>query len=233
MIVRKFTPFLVLLLCMLSGCVYFRLQRLKEQLAQFDSYFKVDQSSGLKLECLEPVLYSQDIIWMGLIPTQRNCNGAEQRWIYVLQKLYPQDKKEPANYDITYELGFTDNKLSQMFFPDRFLSVVPSPFVIEVFQAIGKADIDRSHRTLTGKTHKEETAAPVEAPTRHDVLRNLGAPFSTGKQDQKEQWRYQYSARISESENTVDTILFTFDTTSDKLSTVVVRHLKSTFSFDF
>ena len=86
---KRTLPILILISCSLtlSGCVYLRLLKVKKQFKQFDKYVMVDKEDGLTFSFLQPILYADDIKWLGLPPVFQKTESGTTTWRHVLEKI--------------------------------------------------------------------------------------------------------------------------------------------------
>lgn len=190
------------LLIFLPGCIYLRLLTLKNQLAQFDTYFLLKGNGQLVLTAKSPLLYSSDVIRLvGVGPTNKKQNNEGTLWEYVFQKEYPGPKMEEEDFDITLTMLFQDDKLVELRFPKRMLTILPRYFLVAMFRSLGQAIVDKGNRTVTSHS-SERIEGPFQVPSRDDIIRRLGQPFF--KQDDKTGCEITYKYRIVTDNTEVD-----------------------------
>jgi hypothetical protein len=91
---------------LLGGCVYLRLLQLKRQLADFDANFTVQVTSGLRLNCLHPVVLADDLRFLGFYPARTRKLGAAEQWTIRWLKEPPPNAREKQRYEIGFDLYF-------------------------------------------------------------------------------------------------------------------------------
>lgn len=188
------------LLISLSGCLYLRLQTLKTQLSQFDTYFLVrEENDGFTLIAKSPILYSSDMLRLiGMDPTSKEQGSESNLWRYVFQKECSGPKVEDGDFDITVGMLFQDDKLAEVRFSRRFLSILPKPFLVGIFRAMGQATVNirkRSVRIPSWSSGKSEE--PFQIPNRQDIISLLGSPFSVQNSESGYEITYNYHMKTN------------------------------------
>ncbi|MBT7108672.1 MAG: hypothetical protein HN942_06405, partial [Methylococcales bacterium] len=76
------------LLSSLTGCVWWRLYQVYNQMAEFDEHFSVQHDQSFTLLFKDPVVYSEDFVFLAkLQPTQKGVHQGVHRWDYFFQKV--------------------------------------------------------------------------------------------------------------------------------------------------
>ena len=234
---RKYTVCLILLLLttLLSGCVYYRLLKLKRQFENFENNFELEDKKGLTLVFKNPILKKDDIKWLlNNEPTKILDDSEEQNsWIYILTKKNNEGVTEEKNYDIDIMMDFENDKLKETTLPERFLENLSKEMLAKMFKSMGKSDVNKSEKkadtTMQGK--KEGL------PTIYDVLYTLGEPFE--KKEDKELTELMYIFTVKQPENGAELkpfdLIFDFDINNkDKVlrkSDVNINGLKMSINF--
>src|SRR5215469_3044853 len=195
---------LLLLLCslafLLTGCEWMRWLRLlslKKQLAQLDRYVRVDDKNGLTLNFIKPVVYADDIRMLldGETTSITNGNRITWSWSYEKQSL---DPHPPAgDFDLSFSISFQNLKFNELYFPERFLAVLPKPMLLGMLRSIGQAEVDMKHGTVKFKwvgAGKDK----IELPAKSHVLRLLGSPFTITETNQTRTFLYKYYQKESD-----------------------------------
>lgn len=168
-----------------SGCVYLRLLELKHQIAAFEKHFAVQTDDGIRIICLHPVLLMEDVRWIGLVPEQRKQVGNAERWLVRWVKQLPDGVRESGNFDIVVELLFAEGKLTRIGIPERYFSLLPKSFVIDLMRSLGIARVDRGDRTV-------EAELDVARPKQVAIQQLLGHPTGRSDQGALTVMRYRY-----------------------------------------
>ncbi len=206
--IGKISFFLLLAALLLnSGCVYLRLLGVKRQCAQFEKYFEVNDKQGLYILFRKPVLYDQDVRWMGIESFQREKTENGEIWKVVLAKLHENAEDENRNFDITISFFFQNRKLQGIRVPESYLIVFPKEFIIFMLKTIGGGKVDLEKRTLTAdsKTVTRESKSElqkIKIPQKSDVLKLLGKPYSAEDIQGVNVFTYRYRVKAFTSGNT-------------------------------
>jgi len=170
---------LVLSICCcvgLTGCFYLRLQKVKNQIADFDKYFEISEGERFSIITTQPVLLTSDVIRiMRTMPSKQSQRGDELQYDYVLKKIYDQGQSEPNNFDINISYNFNNDKLYKAQIDKRYFSILPKEIFIALFKSLGKAAIDIGKRkaSFAGKLGKMP-----EIPKRAEIVALLGIPYN-------------------------------------------------------
>ncbi|MFH0887784.1 MAG: hypothetical protein V1871_01075 [Planctomycetota bacterium] len=168
---------LLLILCLAPGCIYLRLLKFQNQLADFDRCFQVNEEKGLKIICLKPVLYNDDIKTMLAPPTISNKTKQNEQWTYVFEKQYPDNHKtDEGDFDISLDMAFKDDLLNEIHLPERFLVILPKTFLITICKTMGNAQVNKKEYSAKG-TYESKEKNQIQVPKQNDVLKFLGNPF--------------------------------------------------------
>ena len=235
MIKRKPSIYLILLIIttLLSGCVYYRLLKLKRQFENFEDNFELEDKKGLTLVFKNPILYKKDIKWLLNNEPTKVLDENGNNWLYILTKKNVDGIKEEKNYDIDIMTDFEKDKLKEFTLPKRFLENLSKEMLAKMFKSMGKSDVNKSEKkastTMQGK--KEGL------PTIYDVLYTLGEPYE--KQEEKETTKLKYIYTVKKPENGSElkpfNLIFDFDIKNkDKVirkSVVNINGLKMAIDF--
>jgi hypothetical protein len=165
-------------------------------MADFERCFQVKEEKGLKIICLKPVIYNEDIETLLGSPTYITKTQQSEQWTFVFEKEYPDKKNEEGDFDILLEMVFKDDLLKEIHLPERFLVIMPKWFLIMICKSMGNAQIDRKERTAKGtyKTQEKETSQ-IRTPKQSEVLKFLGKPFSQKEDDVNFKPFYKYQLK--------------------------------------
>lgn len=170
----------------LSGCVYWRLLKFKQQLGDFGAHFSFASDSCYALQCLHPLLDGGDIDGlMEVEPSRREQAGGYDWRVYAFVK-DPPDGSPP----LVYRLGFAGDRLARIEFPAQFTPLYPEDGLRELLASLGEADLDRGERRARARLARERLAA--ELPDRPRVAAVLGAPSERVEEAGEEIWHYRY-----------------------------------------
>ena len=211
MIKRKYSVCLILLIIttLLSGCVYYRLLKLKRQFEHFEDNFEIEDKKGLTLVFKNPILYKKDIKWLLNNEPTKVLDENGNSWLYILTKKNVDGIKEEKNYDIDIMTDFEKDKLKEFTLPKRFLENLSKEMLAKMFKSMGKSDVNKSEKKAdTTMQGKKEVL-----PTIYDVLYTLGEPYE--KQEEKETTKLKYIYTVKKPENGSElkpfSLIFDFD----------------------
>lgn len=170
---------------LLSGCVFIRLLELKHQLADFDRNFAVATDNGVRIICRNPVLLSEDIRWLGLAPEKVRKLGQAEAWQVRWVKQLPPGVHESGAFDIVIELFFADDKLTRVAIPERYFTLMPKQFLLDLIRSLGGAKVDRDRRSI-------EAQLAVARPDLPAILKILGRPTAESSKEGQTIRRYRY-----------------------------------------
>ncbi|HWX20142.1 MAG TPA: hypothetical protein VN578_09595 [Candidatus Binatia bacterium] len=179
---------------LLTGCEWIRWLRLlslKKQFAQLDRYIRVEDTNGLGLHFLKPVVYGDDLRLLVENETSRTTNGNHETWSWTYEKQSLDPHTPRGNFDLTVTAHFENGKFNEVRFPDRFLAVLPKPLILGLLRSVGQAEVDMKHGTAKLKwagTGKEK----LELPAKSQVLALLGPPFTVTESNLVQTFLYKY-----------------------------------------
>jgi hypothetical protein len=216
---KKISIIILLFIVSSTGCVYLRLLAVKRQLNDFENNFELNDQNGLNLVFKNPVLLSDDIIWlMKNDPLSREQTDDGDIWVYVLEKQYLGANTDDVNYDIPILFSVRGEKLVEMTFPERFLKNLSKPLLIKILGSMGKSEISKSTRTA-GTEFKGTN--PDEIPKKRYIVSVLGKPYKDETTDHTETLTYVYDLKKSDAAKKVGRfdlkMTFSFRDDSDSL----------------
>jgi hypothetical protein len=180
---------------LLTGCIWLRLLELKNQLAEFDRFVKVDERQGLTLHFVKPVVLSQDIRQLSDVePTAKATNQNHETWYWTFEKQFASTNAPELTNNLTLEMGFTKGKMDSVTFPERVLAFVPKPFIIGIFRSLGGAEIDQKTRSASMKWQGFDKNKFVPL-TKAQMTNLLGAPFSITQTNLNSTYFYRYGLK--------------------------------------
>ena len=235
MTLRKKFIFFFLSLVILStvtGCVYLRFLKLKNQMADFNKNFEITEENGFSLIFLNPVLKKSDMVWlMGTEPTIMEVAGNPDNWIYELKKRYRGKKNEDGDFDIPLDLTFEKNKLTVFKMPERFAKYFSKSLFAKFLSTLGQAEIDKGDKQAISNY---EGASKTEIPTTKEIRAVLGKPYILKPTNEELAYIYRYKILSPDPEKNLGVrITFNFNKDTDFLENVVanIKGLKIKISF--
>jgi hypothetical protein len=177
----------------MTGCVFLRLLEVKKQLNKFERYVQVDDQNGLTLKFLKPVLLIKDIAWLTRAkPTNQARSGRYVLWKYAFKKQSPKDSHETGDFAISQSMFFENGKLYKIKYPKRLSPILRREFVIGSLRSMGKGKVDQQRRNVLTAWDAKNAPETAKIPTRQDITRILGRPFSVKQSGSKDTFLYKY-----------------------------------------
>ncbi|MGB3729594.1 MAG: hypothetical protein WBA70_10140 [Thermodesulfobacteriota bacterium] len=197
---------LFLVLLTLSSCIFFRMLDVRDQLNDFETNFDLNDDRGLTLVFKNPVLMSDDVIWlMKGSPVSVKPEQEGQLWTYVFQKQYLTSQEEGDEYDIPILMVMEDDKLTEVTFPERFLNNLSIPLLKKMLASMGNADISKLRKSASSTYTGED---PTEIPTSDNVQETLGIPYEIEDLGENSKLSYLYYLEDAQGNATKDNLNF-------------------------
>lgn len=224
------TLLVAVLLSSLTGCVWWRLYQVYNQMAAFDEYFSVQHDKSFTLLFKDPVVYSEDFVYLAkLQPTQKGVYQGVHRWDYFFQKV--DQNNQPVNPAIgfTWSLFFnTENRLEAAELSPIFLKIVPPAFLEASIRSIAGAAINATKRQLKADVSKLAKIT-VSLPTKNSILAVLGAPIGREKVPEGELLSFRFLLVSPDIEpgfeaRAISTVKLTFDAKTERLRKMSGRY---------
>lgn len=198
---KLFSSSLLIVLLLVTGCIFLRLLEVKRQLNDFEDNFRIEEKRGLTLVMLKPVLYSEDLVWlMKNEPVKKENISDGELWKYVLEKQYPVKKREEENFDIPILMLMENGKLTELTFPERFLKHISKSLLARMFRSMGGAEVNKLDRSAGSKFQGEI----FQIPKIDNIVSTLGKPYSVKDSDGKYIFVYRYKLKRGESVSNYD-----------------------------
>ncbi|MGI9553663.1 MAG: hypothetical protein ACR2NC_01960 [Thermodesulfobacteriota bacterium] len=186
----KFIFLAFFLIGLVTGCVYLRFLKVKNQMADFNKNFEITEENGLSLNFLNPVLKKKDMVWlMGTEPTIKESEGDPSVWVYELKKRYRGKTTEKKIYDIPLRLKYENNRLTALTLPERFTKYFSKSLFEKFLQTFGEAEISKEDRQASSKY---EGADKSEIPSTKEILAVLGKPYYNRVEGEERTYVYRY-----------------------------------------
>ncbi len=185
--------------------MYLRLLKVKRQFKQFDKYVMVDKEDGLTFSFLRPILYEDDIKWLGLSPvSQKNTSGITT-WKHILEKVYNNNQPEQRDYDIVFDTRYQNKKLHAIYLPERYFRYIKKDFFIFLLKYMGNSDMDLDTKTNTARhTGGDIDNKHVLSLVKQDnLMKMLGIPYLIESKNGAHSLEYRY--RVKEASSSTDT----------------------------
>jgi hypothetical protein len=216
----------------LGGCVYLRLLELKNQLADFDRHFQIDSKDGVRLVCLEPLLYSDDLRWLGVAPEKSERQGDAESWHVRWVKEVPPGITETAVYDVELGVRFVRDRLVEIDIAERFFAFFPKEVFVRLIRSAGQAQIDRGARKANVNTGVPPEALRSQLPKVSSIEEMLGHPSEKSIADGKMSYRYRYKPVAPSAKIKPIDMLFVFNLNTGRLERLTGKLPTGTVDFD-
>lgn len=178
----------------------------RDQLNDFETNFDLNDDRGLTLVFKNPVLMSDDVIWlMKGSPVSVKPEQEGQLWTYVFQKQYLTSQEEGDEYDIPILMVMEDDKLTEVTFPERFLNNLSIPLLKKMLASMGNADISKLRKSASSTYTGED---PNEIPTSDNVQETLGIPYEIEDLGENSKLSYLYYLEDAQGNATKDNLNF-------------------------
>ncbi|HBG78290.1 MAG TPA: hypothetical protein DDW84_05510 [Phycisphaerales bacterium] len=174
----KLNQTIILFLCaagmaFISGCYYLRLQETKNQLANFDKYYIIEDSNQFSISAKKPTLCPDDVIRIFKSePAAKEQTTTEMYYDYILEKQYQAEKNEQGDYNIKLRFVFVKDKLNKLLIDERLFAIIPKNAVIALAKALGSAKVDMQKRSFSLTAN----AGHIHLPDADEVVASLGKP---------------------------------------------------------
>ena len=201
---------LVALAGLLSGCVCLRLLEVNRQLAQFDRFFQLETSEGIKLGFLTPVLVTGDLRWLGITPEKVRTVGMSEEWRVRWVKEVPPGVTENAVRDVEIGLIFTEDKLTRLQIDEVYFALIPKPFFVGLLRGLGTAQIDRGKRDAAVQL-AGDNGMDAASITEASLLELLGVPSERRTEGDRTHLRFRYVPTPPGAKNGVFDLTFAFN----------------------
>lgn len=178
---------------LLSGCVYWRLYQTKQQLNDFDRYFSVQSSDNFTWHFKEPLIYSDDFIYLSKFqPSSIETIKAGQRWRYLFHKVDKSGQPVVPAVSYYFELRFNQQqRLTDWLLSPLFLQMAPADFLEVSLRSIGRGKLNQAKRQIKVDAQAMEKTT-AELPKKANVIAHLGAPLEVVRDAEFSVYTYHF-----------------------------------------
>ncbi len=189
----------LILMLVLSGCVYLRLLKFKHQLVKFDEFFRVEVTDRFTLHFLKPMLFAKDFIHLSKFqPSRKHPLPNGERWNYIFYKIDPDGNVSIPHVSVVFEMVFNEKKRLRSFtLSPIFLAMTPPEFLKISLRSLGTAKVDKKKRQVRADS-ASLPKTQLELPKRDTIVNVLGLPFDIQDQEDGSQL-YLYHFRLETS----------------------------------
>jgi len=171
---------ILLLAVFLTGCVWFRLLEIKNQLADFDENIRIEVlDKHFIVHFKDPVLLSEDFVYLSKLNPSRieKLPDGGYRW-YLDFHLDPAKTPEQKTKLVSFAMTYTrEHKLEAFDFSPLFVEMAPVAFLEASIRSLGVGKIDQDKRQL--KVDPEDLPKLIASlPKSADITRVMGPPES-------------------------------------------------------
>jgi hypothetical protein len=164
------------LLSTMSGCVYYRLFKLKAQLANFEKYCSVDNSGRPAVMFKKPIIHEADVEWLtGLLPSKRQASGDAVTNVYHFVKMIETNALPSAYHELIFTFEYEQDRLNRITFPIQFSSFLTKTNFMEMLGPIRSAKTDHADK----KTEWTWREMYIKIPSYDRICEHLGKPSLT------------------------------------------------------
>ena len=185
---------LLMLLSTLSGCVYLRLLKFKQQLKDFDEYVAVERGDGLAFKMLDPVLRDDDFVFITESQPSRirslSLQPLVEDWEWTFEKKL--EAEDDAPFEITFRTRFEEGMLTRIDFDPQLLEAIPEDFIVQLFKSLGEARINKLRRSATA-TMTRDSLTEVPLPSLAEISTLMGQPTDKKRAENRRHWRYVFN----------------------------------------
>ena len=193
---KRFLQFLALscTLFLLSGCVYLRLLKFKNQLHGFDEHVVVKLEDGLSLQFPSPVVRDEDFVFITESQPSRITQVSQEPWVEDWDWRFEKEMQteDGTPFSIVFRTRFEEGLLTQIDFDEKLLEAIPEDFIVELFRSLGKARINKLRKSATAAMNRD-TLEGVPLPTLSDISAAMGQPTDKGRKDKRRLWHYVFN----------------------------------------
>lgn len=216
---------LVLLLtaALLTGCVYWRLYRVKLQLGEFDRYFSVQATDQFTVNFKDPVMFREDFDNLSrLLPSSCMAVKAEKFCIYRFYKIDGNQKRVMPEVEFFFKLNYNaEDRLIAWTYSPIFLKIAPPEFLEVSLRSLGGGEINRDKNQLKADFSSVEKIS-AELPVKSETLVYLGSPLKVETRPDEQILIYHFlldtpSIEPGYEDRALSVIKLTFDHTTGKM----------------
>lgn len=197
------------ILFLLSGCVYLRLLKVKNQLSDFDANFTVGGRTSWTLFFKNPVMYDRDVSFLIGSPPQHVSTGtAGAVYDYEFQMVRASTDIAPtALENLSLRLTMNGRMVESLVVPETFLLYFSRRIVESSFRQAKNAEVLELKKTAKAQIHLTPDV-DAELPTRDRTLLLLGPPLKAEKEGDTDVWTYRYAIKGDKKNVPIITVLY-------------------------
>jgi hypothetical protein len=170
--------FFLCIAILLTGCVWFRLLEIKNQLSDFDENMRIEVAEKhFIVHFKKPVLLSEDFVYLSKLRPSRieKLPDGSYRWyldFHIDPAKTPEQKSKLVSFIMTYT---RENRLEAFDFSPLFVEMAPVAFLEASIRSLGAGKIDQDNRQL--KVDPEDLPKLMaNLPKSTDITNVMGPP---------------------------------------------------------
>ena len=214
---------LLLTASLLTGCVYWRLYRVKMQLGEFDRYLSIEVTDRFTVNFKDPVMYREDFnVLSRLLPSSCIALRAEKFCIYRFYKVDGNQKRVIPEVQFFFKLNFNvEDRLIAWTSSPIFLKIAPPAFLEISLRSLGGGEINKKKHQLKADFSSVEKIS-AQLPLKADTLVHLGTPLKIESKPGAEVYLYHFlletpSIESGYEDRALSVIKLTFDEATSQL----------------
>jgi hypothetical protein len=232
--------FLIFIAALLTGCVWFRLLEIKNQLADFDENMRIEVAEKhFIVHFKKPVLLSEDFVYLSKLRPSRieKLPDGSYRW-YLDFHIDPAKTAEQKTKLVSFIMTYTrENRLEAFDFSPLFVEMAPVAFLEASIRSLGVGKIDQDNRQL--KVDPEDLPKLVaQLPKSSDITKVMGPPDGAEEENGVKVLIYHFKAdalpvdKEYEDRRIAEAKLF-FDPSNDEIQKLKGRFAGLKLSIDY
>ncbi|MCI5209013.1 MAG: hypothetical protein D3910_09495 [Candidatus Electrothrix sp. ATG2] len=164
----------------------------------------VDKEDGLTFSFLRPILYEDDIKWLGLSPVSQNNTSGVTSWKHILEKEY-NNQSEQGNYDIVFNTRYQNEKLHSIYLSERYFRYIQKDFFVFLLKYMGKSkmDLDKENNTVRHAGGEIDNKHVLSSVKQENLTKMLGMPYLVESKNGTHSLEYRY--RVQEGSSSTNT----------------------------
>lgn len=159
---------------LLQGCIYLRLLKTKQQLADFDQNIDIVSSvEGLGFVLRNPHLTANDLNRLGIFPAETLELEGRTIWKSGFEKIEI-DGSQVSSHDLWLHLTIRNQLLTEITVPAKYVQAFTAPLIVDIVRAFGGSKIHAYQKVIAIEWDRGRTS--VDFITRERIESVLGEP---------------------------------------------------------
>lgn len=214
-----------------SGCVYFRLLQIKNQLKKFDKNFLITGEPEMILGFRNPQILPKDAAFLiGAEPLKKEETETGRIWYYEFDMVRNRQVPPAPLERLSLDLRMSHGRLTEIVVPATFLTYFSRNILVETLKQAAHAEVLETKKMARAKVHLTP-ATEAELPDLARSLELMGPPLEREMDGDREVFIYQYN--LVKRTREVPIIVRLYFTQDGKLHRCVIRWDSSTVDAEF